>query len=127
MSPAGPVVAVVDDESAVRKSMARLIRSAGLSVSTYASGAEFLASLAEHRPVCAIVDLHMPRMDGFDVIESLREQAVATPVILITGYDTPETRVRATKVGTAAYFRKPVDDEALLAVIARFADGEFAL
>ena len=65
----------------------------------------------------------MPRMDGFDVLESLRAQSNRTPVILITGYDTPETRQRAMEAGMAAYFRKPVDDEALLSAIARFADG----
>ncbi|MEQ8232303.1 MAG: response regulator [Gammaproteobacteria bacterium] len=110
-------MAVVDDEASVRKAMSRLIRSAGMAVETYASGTEFLASLGDHQPGCVVLDLHMPRLDGFDVYEQLAGSGLGIPVILITGHDTPETRARSTAVGMTAYFRKPVDDQALLDAI----------
>ena len=62
-----PLVAVVDDEDAIRKALKRLLRSAGMGVETYASGSEFLASLASHKPSCVVLDIRMPGMTGFDV------------------------------------------------------------
>lgn len=118
MNPPEPLVAVVDDEAAVRKAMSRLLRSAGLDVETYASGAAFIDAVHERRPLCVVLDLHMPGMDGFDVHQYLHENAIAMPVILITGHDTPETRDRAIDAGMTAHFRKPVDDQALLEVVA---------
>ena len=117
MSKARPFIAIVDDEQSVRKALDRLLRSAGLDVGTFPSGEEFLASLSTHQPGCVILDLHMPRLTGFDVLAQMREAGVRVPVIIITGYDTPESRDRALAAGAAAYLCKPVNDEALLKAI----------
>ena len=111
------LVAVVDDEEAVRVALRRLLRSASLLVETFSSGAEFLDSLKEHQPDCVVLDLHMPELSGFAVQARLAEAGIRLPTVIITGHDTDETRERALGGGAAAYLRKPVDDQALLDAI----------
>ncbi|HKA36687.1 MAG TPA: response regulator [Thermoanaerobaculia bacterium] len=113
------MVAVVDDEESVRRALARLFRSAGLDVETYASGAAFLESLDTHSPDCVLLDLHMPSLNGFDVQARLGKRV---PVIVLTGHDTGESYKRAILAGAAAYLRKPVDDRTLLDTIAAVVD-----
>jgi FixJ family two-component response regulator len=117
MSQANRRIAVVDDESSVRKALERLIRSAGMSVATYASGDEFLAAVALAVPDCVVLDLHMPGATGFAVQARLARLAIRVPVVVITGHDTPESRQRAVAGGAAAYLLKPVDERALLEAI----------
>jgi len=113
-----PQVAVVDDEQSICIALQRLIRSANMDVKTYRSGEEFLNSLQNARPDCVVLDLHMPKLTGFDVQARLAQMATRVPVIVITGHDTPETRARAIANGAAAYLLKPVDDRMLLDAIA---------
>src|SRR5678816_2453358 len=113
-----PTVAVVDDEQSICIALQRLIRSANMDVKTYPSGEEFLNSLQNARPDCVVLDLHMPKLTGFDVQARLAQMATRVPVIVITGHDTPETRARAIANGAAAYLLKPVDDRMLLDAIA---------
>ena len=111
------LLAVVDDDDDVRVALRRLVSSAGFMVETYASGAEFLHALHDHRPHCVVLDLHMPGMSGFEVQGALARAHADVPVVIITGHDTPEARERALKLGATAYLCKPVDDEALLGAI----------
>ena len=111
------LIAVVDDEEAVRIALRRLLRSASLSVETFSSGAEFLESLKEHQPDCIVLDWHMPQVGGSLVQARLAEAGIRLPTVVITGHDTDETRERALSGGAAAYLRKPVDDQALLDAI----------
>jgi FixJ family two-component response regulator len=97
--------------------LTRLASSAGFAVETFASGGEFLCSLEDHEPDCVVLDLHMPTMSGFDVQGALASRHPTVPVVVMTGHDTPESRVRAAQVGAKVYLRKPIDDEALLAAI----------
>ena len=122
MGRALPLLAVVDDDADVRIALTRLLASAGFSVEAFASGADFLRSLEHHDPDCAVLDLHMPDMSGFDVQGALAGHSTV-PVVVITGQDTPESRTRALGLGAKAYLCKPVDDEALLAAIAVAVDG----
>ena len=110
-------MAVVDDEESVRRALDRLIRSAGLDVETFPSGAEFLQSLESHSPDCVVLDLHMPCVNGFEVQARLRESGSRLPVVVITGHDTDETRERVMRAGVAAYLLKPVDERVLLDTI----------
>ena len=112
-----PLIAVVDDDPFVRKALERLLRSAGLSVEAFASGAEFLASANDHEPDCVVLDLHMPEVSGFEVQSRLARAHAGVPVVTITGHDTPESRSRALGGGAKSYLTKPVDDEALLQAI----------
>ena len=117
-------MAIVDDEESVRRALDRLMRSAGLDVETFPSGAEFLQSLESHTPDCVVLDLHMPRVNGFEVQARLRESGSRLPVVVITGHDTDETRERVMKAGVAAYLLKPVDEQVLLDTIsAAVGDG----
>lgn len=104
----------MDDDPYVRKALERLFRSAGFSVETFASGAEFLQSADDHEPNCVVLDLHMPNVDGFEVQVQLLRTHPLVPVIVITGHDTPESRLRALSGGAKSYLCKPVDDETLL-------------
>jgi FixJ family two-component response regulator len=115
---ARPMIAVVDDEEPIRKALMRLLRSAGMDVTTFASGTEFLDSLEKHRPDCVVLDLHMPLVNGFDVQARLAEAKAPVPVVIITGHDSVETRDRALTGRPVAYLRKPVDDQSLLDAIA---------
>ncbi len=114
---APPFIAVVDDEEPVRKALMRLMRSAGLNVETFGSGAEFLKSVDIRLPDCAVLDLHMPQMDGFSVQASLARKCAALPVIILTGHDLPNARERAMQGGASAFLRKPVPDRTLLDAI----------
>jgi FixJ family two-component response regulator len=113
-----PLIAVVDDEEPVRIALRRLLRSADLDVEMFPSGAEFLDSLESHQPDCVVLDLHMPRVNGFAVQARLAETHLRLPVVVITGHDSSETRERALAGGVSAYLRKPVDDQTLLDAIA---------
>lgn len=112
-----PLIAVVDDDPFVLKALERLFGSAGLSVESFASGAEFLQSVDHHEPDCVVLDLHMPDMSGFEVQSRLSRAHARVPVVVITGHDTPESRSRSLVGGAKSYLCKPVDDEALLKAI----------
>jgi FixJ family two-component response regulator len=122
--PRAPLIAIVDDEESVRRALQRLIRAAGFAVETYPSGVEFLQSMQSREPACVVLDLHMPQVNGFEVQDELARIGKPVPVIIITGYDTPEGRARAMSNGGKAYLRKPVDDMMLLAAINEAIGGE---
>jgi FixJ family two-component response regulator len=117
MSRTVPVVAIVDDEDSVRRALERLLRSAGIDPEVFSSGETFLDSLASRRPDCVVLDLHMPRVTGFDVQARLNESGLRIPVIVITGHDSNESRDRVRALGASAYLRKPVAANALLEAI----------
>ena len=117
MTQTQPHVAVVDDEEPVRKALMRLMRSAGLSVETFGSGAEFLESIETRLPDCVVLDLRMPQMDGFSVQAHLAQKYAALPVIIFTGHDLPNAHERAMAGGASAFLRKPVLDSILLGAI----------
>jgi FixJ family two-component response regulator len=111
------LIAVVDDEEPIRKALGRLIRSAGMDVETFPSGAELLESFSARTPHCIVLDLHMPEVNGFEVQTRMMASGMRVPVIIITGHDSDETRNRALAGMPVAYLRKPVDDQALLDAI----------
>ncbi len=111
-------VAVVDDEDSIRKALGRLLRSAGMEVEMFGSGEAFLARPPGHPLDCLVIDLHMPGMGGFAVQERLAHVGDNTPVIVVTGYDKPEYRVRARELGVSAFLSKPVHAGALIDAIA---------
>lgn len=113
-----PRIAVVDDEESVRKALQRLLRSAGMDVETFPSGAEFLDAVRTRKPDCLVLDLHMPVVNGFEVQARLAQLGTPLPVVVITGRDTPEACARARASGASAYLLKPIDDRMLLDAIA---------
>jgi len=113
-----PLVAVVDDEESIRKSLRRLFMAADLDAVVYASGQEFLDSLRGRQPDCLVLDLQMPGLTGLEVQRTLTGAGVRFPTIIITAHDEPETRARCLAAGVAAYLCKPLHDEMLLDAIA---------
>jgi FixJ family two-component response regulator len=111
------LVYVVDDDESVRRALRRLLYSWGLRARTFASAAEFLDSGSREEDACLIADIRMPGLGGLDLQRELRAKGSTIPVIFITAFDTAETRERARALGAAGYFRKPVDDQALLDAI----------
>jgi FixJ family two-component response regulator len=110
-------VAVVDDEESVRKALSRLIRSAGFEVESFASGIEYLNSLQVEKPDCLVIDLHMPVLNGLDVLNKMSEQDIKIPTIVITGFDGVGMTQRVMSAGALTCLHKPVDDELLISAL----------
>ena len=118
MDVTAPTVFVVDDDGNVRSALARLIRSLGMRVETFASAREFLGCPPPDGPACLILDVRLAGENGLLVQETLRADARRLPIIFITGYGTIPLCAQAMKGGAVDFLLKPVDDEALLAAIA---------
>jgi len=111
------MVHVIDDDEAMRNSLAFLLRAAKVEVQTYGSAAAFLESLPKIKPGCIVTDVRMPGMSGIDLLKHLRQLNVAMPVIVITGHGDVPLAVEAMKIGVADFLEKPFDDDVLLAAI----------
>jgi FixJ family two-component response regulator len=114
---AAHVIHIVDDDASVRRSLERLMRSAGYVAAIYASADEFLAVTRSSEPACVIADISMPGRSGPALVRALRARGDLIPVILITANDNDESQSEAHRSGAAAHFRKPVDDQALIDAI----------
>ena len=112
------VVHVIDDDQAVRESIAFLLKTADLDVRTYDSALSFLAA-PDRRPGCIVSDFRMPEMTGIDLARRLRNSGSLEPVIIITGHADVPLAIEAMHAGVADFIEKPFDDELLLASIAR--------
>lgn len=113
----GSKVAIVDDDEHVRRALRRIVLSLSYQVEEFASGRAFLAALEEHSFACVLLDLHMPELNGIDVLTKVRAVKNSVPVILITGGDEPTMRERCLKAGASAYLIKPVARDAILDAI----------
>ena len=109
------LIAVVDDDAAIRKALRRLLSSADMNVATFDSGQAFLDSLGNQSPDCLILDLHMPGISGLELLQGLSRIDVVVPTIVITAYD--ERAIECLAAGAQVYLRKPVDDQVLLSAI----------
>lgn len=118
MTGESPTLYLVDDDSSVRNALSRLLRSSGISTVTFADAESLLAAELEENHSCIISDIRMPVTSGLEIPERLAARGLAIPIIFLTAYDSPETRSKAQAAGASAYFRKPVDDQALLDAIA---------
>lgn len=108
-------VLVVDDEPALRESLARSLRFEGYTVATAADGAEAIERLPDLRPDALVLDVIMPRLDGVGVCRRLRDHGDRTPVLLLTARDAVRDRVRGLDAGADDYLVKPFAYEELLA------------
>jgi FixJ family two-component response regulator len=113
-----PTVYVVDDEDGFRGSLSRLLRSAGLPVSDFASAGEFLAAFDPGAPGCLVLDLAMPELNGIELQRILHEEwDCDLPLIFLTGHAEIPDSVAALKEGAFDFLTKPVDPDVLLAAI----------
>lgn len=112
--PLSPLIQLIDDDDAVRSSLALLINTVGLRVQSWADPVAFLQSFDRESIGAIVLDVRMPGLSGLSVLERLIAQGVDQPVIMLTGHGTVEMCRRAFKAGAAEFLEKPVDDEALI-------------
>jgi two-component system, LuxR family, response regulator FixJ len=113
-SPTLPVVAVLDDDEAVREALSDLLVVLGLSCQTFDRAEAFMAEYVPQHFDCLITDVSMPGRSGLELQERLRELGSSMPVIIITADTSPATRARALSGGALACLTKPVNDDVLL-------------
>ena len=113
------VVYVVDDDASVRKSLDRLIRSAGLAVETFASARDFLAGHHPDLPACLLLDIEMPEITGLELQKKLTALNQYLPIIFITGFGNVPKSVQAMKAGAFDFLEKPFEAATLLDTIHR--------
>lgn len=111
------LVHVIDDDEAVRQSLAFLLRAARLDVRIYESAVAFLSALPTVTSGCIITDVRMPDISGVDLLRRLKELELAIPIIVITGHGDVQLAVEAMKIGAADFIEKPFNDEVLLAAV----------
>jgi two-component system response regulator FixJ len=117
-----PTVHVIDDDDAMRESLAFLLDTAGYSACTYGSAVEFLGR--EIGPGCIVTDIRMPEMNGLELVRRLKERGAPHPVIVITGHGDVPLAVEAMKAGVVDFLEKPFDDEALLKAVRAALDAD---
>ncbi len=118
-----PLIAIVDDDEAVRDALCDLLQVEGLEGRPFAHGAAFLADETAHECDCLVTDVRMPGIDGMELHYRLRMLGSPMPVIFITSSDDPAARALALQRGAVAWFTKPVADEALLTALWAALDG----
>jgi two-component system response regulator FixJ len=121
LSTTDTVVHIVDDEEAVRNSLAFLLSTAGFAVRVHESATEFLAVAGEITNGCLITDLRMPDMDGVELLRRLRDNGAMLPAIVITGHGDVQMAVEAMKNGALDFIEKPFGDQVLIDSIGRAA------
>jgi two-component system response regulator FixJ len=111
------IVHVVDDDEAMRDSMAFLLRAENFLVQTYADAADFLAALPQIKVGCVVTDVRMPGMSGIELLQRLRELKVSLPVIVVSGHGDVPLAVEAMKTGALDFIEKPFDDDVFLRAV----------
>ena len=111
------VVHVIDDDEAVRESLAFLLETADLTVKTYESALRFLDQLSEADTGCIITDIRMPDMTGLELVRRLNERGVGLPVVVITGHADVALAVEAMRAGVVDFIEKPFDDDTILSAL----------
>jgi FixJ family two-component response regulator len=106
-------IAIVDDDPWVRRSLDRLMRSAGFKTECFASAEEFLES-AGHFLGCMILDLKLPGMNGLELQRRLADEDIKIPIVFVSAHDDRASKSQALKAGATAFLNKPFGDETLL-------------
>ncbi|WP_284947113.1 response regulator FixJ [Acidisoma cladoniae] len=112
-----PVVHLIDDDDAVRQSLAFLLTTAGLAVRVHESATAFLKMLPKAQPGCVVTDVRMPDVDGLELQRRLQAAGAKFPVIIMTGHGDVPLAVQAMKAGAIDFIEKPFDDERMISAI----------
>ena len=110
-------VYIVDDDASVCHALKLLLNSAGMEVVTFKLAAECIEYELKEENSCLITDIKMPGINGLELQQKLKERKVKIPIIFLTAFDTKETRDQVKQFGASGYFKKPVDDQALIDAI----------
>lgn len=112
-----PLVHLVDDDEAIRRSASFMLRTSGFVVKTYASGQELLEVGKQLELGCVLLDVRMPGMDGLEVQQALHEQGIRLPIIVMTGHGDVSVAVQAMKAGAVDFLEKPFEKAQLLSAL----------
>jgi FixJ family two-component response regulator len=112
-------VYIVDDDEAMRDSLAWLLESQGFAVTAYASAEDFLAACRDGMAGCIVLDVRMPGMSGLELYEKLNARHCTLPVIFITGHGDVPMAVSALKKGAVDFIEKPFGDKDMLRLVAQ--------
>ncbi|MFA5809187.1 MAG: response regulator [Thermoleophilia bacterium] len=113
------VLFVVDDDAAMRRSLAYLFDSAGWRVASFESAHDFLDRYDGHVPGCLVLDVCMPLMSGLELQQTLKDHGVHLPIIFLTGHGDLAMAVQAMKSGACDFIEKPCKDQVLLDAVTR--------
>ncbi|HUJ66412.1 MAG TPA: sigma-54 dependent transcriptional regulator [Acidimicrobiales bacterium] len=119
MTPAGPLVLVVDDDPTARRMLDVRMRALGCQVAMAATGLEALAAIQHDLPAVVLLDLQMPQMDGMEVLRTLNHEGVEVATIVITAHGSIQTAVEAMKEGAVDFIQKPFDPQYLEIAVRR--------
>src|SRR5215469_10002722 len=117
MREAESIVFIIDDDFLYLASTERLVRSAGFSVESFQSAADFLNSRRPNVPSCLVLDVRLPGSSGLDLQRELAEAGVHLPIIFVTGHGDIPMSVQAMKAGAVEFLTKPFRDQTLLDAI----------
>jgi len=110
-------ILVIDDEDIVRISISRALAPEGYEIKTVKDGSEGMKQLEQEEFDLVLTDLKMPNMDGIEVLSNIKNRWPKTDVVIVTGYQTVETAVKAIKLGAADYIEKPFTPDSLIATV----------
>lgn len=111
------LVHIVDDDDAVRESLAFLLDCHGIASRGYASATIFLKHIERLEPGCIVTDVRMPGLSGEELVERLKSRGVSEPIIVMTGHADVPMAIRALRAGVADFLEKPFSDEAMLSAV----------
>jgi len=111
------VVAIVDDDEAVRIALEGLLRSAGLTAQAFESADKFIESGQQLHTACLITDIRMPGMSGLELQAKLNAERCRIPIVFITAHGDAQMRMQALRAGAVEFLAKPFNDEALLETV----------
>jgi len=112
-----PHIAIIDDDSSVRQSLQRLIKSLGYDATTFGTADAFLRSLHDIDANCILLDIQMPGLSGLDLQSIVTALRSPIPIIFITAHRDEDARSRALALGAIGFLEKPFDDQALVALL----------
>ena len=117
MGRSSTLIAIVDDDRSVRRSLQRLIGSAGWRTETFASAQEFLARPPADVPSCLVLDLQLPDLSGLDLQKRMAEVGLEIPIVFLTGHGNIPASVQAMKAGAVEFLTKPINEQDLFRAI----------
>ena len=113
------VICIIEDNESVRRALRRLIRSVGLEVEAFATAEEFLESIEQTIPICLILDVNLPGLNGLELQRRLQAEGRNIPVVVITAYANEDMREQALKAGAIAFLPKPFEERIILQAVSR--------